>query len=471
VVGLSALNFILRNTFYLAVSRDDDVHPETPEIDIRLGVGSDDGFYLLVGTNFLGSAGDRGFTYSWMDVSFQDEGLYPITLLYAANAAGQSGLELSWQVGTNAATPIIPQSALYVSPDLGDRLITFEEVPAGTVLSNQYAGTGVIFTVSSGALQVTTNFPAQFVSVTPPNVFADPNPNPSQPGIVDLSFVEPGTTNRATTDFVSFFILNAQNDQATVTAFDSGGSLLFTNSYHRGGASKELISINVHGISSVRLNLGQGTSTAAIDNLAFLSPVSLPDLVAAGIQAPPAWLPDSHSGLSGKSATRASTPPPDPGPTRSPFLPTARQVTARSSPQSPTPISATWRLAHRDPIGDHSREPGRQSLVRHYRQCDPRFRGKRQHPEQHGGCPRLHCHSCGGSSRPEHYRPATAQLGQTLNVSWIVQNAGTASAAASWNDRFVLSLSSNSLVNAVTLLTAPARSSWRPAPVTPTANW
>ena len=90
VLGLSAQNFILRNTFYLRVSQDLDQNLATPEIDLQLGVGSDDGFYLTIGTNSLGSSSDRGFTYTWMPVAFEAEGLYPVTLLYAANSSGRA---------------------------------------------------------------------------------------------------------------------------------------------------------------------------------------------------------------------------------------------------------------------------------------------------------------------------------------------------------------------------------------------
>jgi hypothetical protein len=456
VLGLSALNFILRNTFYLAVSRANDVHPETPEIDLRLGVGSDDGFYLLVGTNFIGSAGDRPFTYTWMDVSFQDEGLYPITLLYAANAVGQSGLEMSWQIGTNSATPIIPQSALYISPDLGDRLITFEEVPAGTVLSNQYAGTGLAFSVISGGVRVTTNFPTQFVPVTPPNVLGDPNSNPAQPGIIDLSFVAPGSTNRATSDFVSFFMLNAQNDAATVAAFDSGGGLLSTNSYHGGGASKELVSINTHGISRIRLNLGQGTNTAAIDNLAFLAPVSLPDLVVAGIQAPASVVAGQpvqvvwqvinqgfSSALGPWTDTVALSPNGTPGNsqilasvTYSNTLPPGASLTVTQSVIVPaTQAGNRWFVITAN-SGHAFVESGSITNNTSVAAVSTSILA-----------PDLAVKSLSA--------PASAQLGQAITVTWAVQNAGTASSAA-WNDRLVLSLSSNSLVNPVILLTTPA---------------
>lgn len=41
-----------------------------------------------VGTGMLTNGGDRSFSYSWKDVPFAGEGLYPVMLLFAANAAG-----------------------------------------------------------------------------------------------------------------------------------------------------------------------------------------------------------------------------------------------------------------------------------------------------------------------------------------------------------------------------------------------
>jgi len=62
--------------------------------------------------------------------------------------------------------------------------------------------------------------------------------------------------------------------------------------------------------------------------------------------------------------------------------------------------------------------------------------------------------------------PAAAQFGQGLNVSWVVQNAGTATATAPWNDRVYLSTVSNHLSGATLLLTAPA-----PGSLTPGASY
>jgi hypothetical protein len=286
VRGLNAGNFTLQSRFFLRVSRDLDREPATPEIDIALGVGSDDGFHLTVGTNFLGQAGDRGFLYSWMPLAFEGEGLYPVTLLFAANATGQSGLEFAWNTATSNGDVIVPQEALYLSPNIGDRLVTFEEVPVGTVLSNQFAGQGVLFRTLGGQPQVTDTTPDRLVPVSPRQVFADPNPNPATTTEVELRFVVPGTSTPAVTEFVGFFVLDTEQIGATVTAFDTAGDVLFTNTYHGGGASQEAVSIAAPRIARVLLTLGQGADTAGLDNLSFTTPVSGADLIAGAVSAP-----------------------------------------------------------------------------------------------------------------------------------------------------------------------------------------
>ena len=286
VRGLNAGNFILRNQFFLRVSRDLDLDPATPEIDLELGVGSDDGFHLTVGTNVLGGAGDRGFTYTWMLVAFDGEGLYPVRLLFAANASGQSGLEFAWKTATTLGNAVVPQRVMYLSPNVGDRLVTFEEVSLGTVLTHQFASQGVLFRTLSGNPQVTDVAPDRFVPVSPRQVFADPSPNPAATTELELRFVVPGTAIPAVTEFVSFFLIDAGEIGATVTAFDTTGAVLFTNEYHGGGASQELVSIAAPRIARVIVTLGRGTDTSALDNLSFTSPASGADLVASPITVP-----------------------------------------------------------------------------------------------------------------------------------------------------------------------------------------
>jgi hypothetical protein len=260
--------------------------------------------------------------------------------------------------------------------------------------------------------------------VTPPNVFADPNPNPSQPGIVDLSFVAPGSTNRATSDFVSFFILNAQNDRATVAAFDSGGNLLFTNSYHGGGASKELVSINAHGISRVRLNLGQGTNTAAIDNLAFLAPVSLPDLVVAGIQAPASVVAGQPVQLVWKVINQGFSAAPGPW----------SDIVALSPDGTPGNSQLLASLTYSNPLPSGASLIVTQSVIIPANQPGNRWfviTANASHAFLESGSITNNTAVAPVSTAilaPDLAvqgltAPASAQLGQTINVSWSVRNA------------------------------------------------
>jgi hypothetical protein len=286
LLGVAASNFTLKITTLLKITPELDRNPQTPGVDIRLGIGSDDGFHLTVGTTFLGQAGDRGFNYSWFDVSFEGPGLYPVQLLFSANTVGVSGLEMSWQTPRNSGNPeIIPQSFLYVSEQTCDRQIVFEEFPVGTSVTDQYRDRGLLVNVTSGDVQITDAFPLSFVPVTPDRVFADPNASPADPGIVEFTFVLPGTDTPATTDIFSYYIIDAEATGSTVTAYDLDDNVLFTASYHGGGASREQVTIEDSAIARVVVNLGQGDDTSAMDSMCFSTPraivipaiTSLPD--------------------------------------------------------------------------------------------------------------------------------------------------------------------------------------------------
>lgn len=274
VSGLQASNFILRTQFYLRVSRDLDLDPQTPDIDVRLGVGSDDGFHLAVGSVLIASAGDRGFAWTYRTVSFEEAGLYPVTLLFAANASGSSGLEFGWETATHGTT-LAPQSALYRSLTAGQHLISFEELPAGTVISNQFASVGIVFETISGNLQITSDRPTEFVPVSPPNVYADPALVSNNPVELELRFVDTATVRAATVGFLSFHVIDAEATGALVTAFNPEGDEIFRQAYHGGGAAREDVLLSVPNIFRIRVRLGQGEDTAAIDHITFSSPEPL----------------------------------------------------------------------------------------------------------------------------------------------------------------------------------------------------
>ncbi len=214
---------------------------------------------------------------SWLhlqlqSVSFESPGLYPIQLLYAANAVGQSGLEVAWETATSNGPEIIPQSALYATPEVADRLITFEEVPAGTFLTNQYQSEGIQFATVSGDLQVMEGRPTDFVPVSASRVFADPATSGGDPSIVDLTFTIPGTSTPATTSFFSVFIIDAETSGATITAYDTQGEILGTQTVNAGGRTQELVQFNFPRIAKVRITLGDAADRSAIDNLRFRTP-------------------------------------------------------------------------------------------------------------------------------------------------------------------------------------------------------
>jgi len=128
--SIPAANFILRVSGLLRITSDLDLEPRTPEIDIRLGIGSDDGFHLIVGSSLIDEESDRPFKYSWSSLEFEAEGLYPVTLLFGANLVGQSGLEFAWNTA-RAGSEIIPRDVIYLGDlaieRIGERVAKAEE--------------------------------------------------------------------------------------------------------------------------------------------------------------------------------------------------------------------------------------------------------------------------------------------------------------------------------------------------------
>ncbi|MEN1678963.1 MAG: CARDB domain-containing protein [Planctomycetota bacterium] len=272
VASSPAANFTLRNTFFVAITEDLDLDPLTPEIDVRLGVSSDDGFHLTVDDQLLGSAGG-GSSFSLFDFQAESAGLYPVTLLYAAGTAGASGLEFRWETAlTTPANEVVSQQNLYLE---AGETVTFEELPPGTVVTDQYQARGVLFNTLSGSLQVTDATPEEFVPVSGANFFADPAASPTELGQVELSFVVPGTDDAATTNFVSFFLLDADGVGSTVTAFDPAGAVVFSQTVQGANASQEQVVIQADQIARVTATLGQGAEAAAIDQLRFNTPTLL----------------------------------------------------------------------------------------------------------------------------------------------------------------------------------------------------
>ncbi len=277
VRNLAARNFILRHQFLLRISRDLDLDPTTPEIELKLGVGSDDGYELRIGDILLGEAGDRSFNYSWIECVFTGEGLYPVTLLYAANSAGQSGLEFSWQTATSGGARIVPQKALYTDADLGAVLVTFEENPVGTVLNNQYAALGLSFTGGPG-VSVTTARPLELVPISAPNVWAFAGTE-TPGGEIGWKWLAPGSTEPGFTTVSSFFLLNAQPPGVEVLGFDATGFQVYSNRFAGGKGTQERVRIRQDGLQRVAVRWPAGITAPGIDNLSFNPPQGVPPAV------------------------------------------------------------------------------------------------------------------------------------------------------------------------------------------------
>ena len=143
IKDMTPSGFMMKCLALLKVTEDLDTDPSTEAIDLRIDVGSDDGYRLLVGGNLLGYSNDRAFEWSSHSVSFEGAGLYVLYLLFSANEALYSGIELKWLVndGDNNIEEFIPQSSMYYFR--GD--LPFFVSPDGSAESN---GTGWANTTS-----------------------------------------------------------------------------------------------------------------------------------------------------------------------------------------------------------------------------------------------------------------------------------------------------------------------------------
>ncbi len=155
--------FMLRNQSALVITESLDLNMDTPAIDIQLAVGSDDGFYLVVGNQFVGSAGDRGFSWSYYDIAFDAPGVYPIYLLYYGNTSGSSGLEFKWNTALTGgyafidpvySFSLLDQSLVDDAPIIHqtpDRIISVNQVYAESTRLSQFSGDEVFTLVEAPA--------------------------------------------------------------------------------------------------------------------------------------------------------------------------------------------------------------------------------------------------------------------------------------------------------------------------------
>jgi hypothetical protein len=215
-----------------------------------------------------------------------------------------------------------------------------------------------------------------------------------------------------------------------------------------------LVTINRRGISRVRVNLGQGTNTAAIDNLAFLAPISLPDLIVDQIIAPTNVTAGQLVQLVWRVTNQGSRAAPGVWTDAVALSPSAQGSSAQ-------PLAS---ISYSNSLAVGASLTVTQAVIVPATQVGTRYflvTANANHSFQESGnltnntavaafptavlAPDLELTSVTG--------PASAQLGQTLNLSWVVRNSGTASADVTWEDRVWLSASSNSISGAISLLT------------------
>ena len=283
VRALYPSGFLLRCTTYLKITKAMDKNPATPAIDISIRSGSDDGHYLVVGSQFLGNSPDHGFTWYAYNLEFEDEGLYPFYLLYSANNAGISGLEVQWDTALSGGWQVLPQQYAYLNIGEGqcEYKVYFDELADGTAVTNQYQSLGAVFEVVSGNIVATSANPLDFVPVSPSKVLADPAASPAEAGVIKINFVETGTALPATTNYFSTYVIDAETTGAQITAYDVDGDVLEEQTViNQGGASQYFVEIIQSGIYEVIISLGNSTDSVALDNICWSAPeaIALPDI-------------------------------------------------------------------------------------------------------------------------------------------------------------------------------------------------
>ena len=108
---------------FISITSDMDVIGNNSTIDLAFAVGSDDGMRLRIGSVVVTEfTSPRSFGFSGDIASFEEEGLYPIDLLYRERG-GSTGVEFHSTIpgGPNAGAPpptqgIVPASVLSRSP-------------------------------------------------------------------------------------------------------------------------------------------------------------------------------------------------------------------------------------------------------------------------------------------------------------------------------------------------------------------
>jgi len=162
--------------------------------------------------------------------------------------------------------------------------INFDDLPTGGftfVDSTRYQSTGVVFSRDIPIYSVAAVEADWWVQKfqagggTLPNVMALTSTYDSRLTI-DMSFVVPGTTTPATTDFVSALFADSEvgSTIGLLEAFDINGSLIASTSPATPTSSTAILQISTPGI--VRVRFTDVLDGVEIDNITFNTPVPLP---------------------------------------------------------------------------------------------------------------------------------------------------------------------------------------------------
>ncbi|MEL6897625.1 MAG: hypothetical protein AAFP90_16115, partial [Planctomycetota bacterium] len=257
--------------FYLAIPAAADLDPDTPNIEIRLGVASDDGFYLRADDRTVGSKGGGGYVIQMHDFVVGTEGLYAIELFYESGPSGPSGLELWWE--TAAGQAIVPADSLYLGDSLGDQAVDFDDLAAETIVSDQYRDLGVTFETPNERVRITNQHTDVLTPTSGNQVLASSNPNDGDLNEIKLGFVVPGTATAGTTNFARFDVLNAAASPIVIHAFDPEGNVIFERDISTTVGSTASASIAADRISEITIRMGGAGQLSGLDSLSFNTPV------------------------------------------------------------------------------------------------------------------------------------------------------------------------------------------------------
>lgn len=168
------------------------------------------------------------------------------------------------------------------------RVVTFEELPATTSITNQYSDRGLQVNAVAGAPQILQGAPNEgLLPITGDRLFGPPVGDLA-PCQVEFSFVNQTTPGRSAVSYFSCYVVDAEPPGATIVAYDAEGQVAFNQAFLGGNGAQELAAIGAPTITRVVVTLGNGADTSAIDNIYLGEPFSIvsPDLTVESMMIP-----------------------------------------------------------------------------------------------------------------------------------------------------------------------------------------